>query len=193
MGIACRTTRHRLLEPPFLFSEFLSDWWESPYDSILHHTPRQTWSKSADGAFYRLAVLSCSWAQGTPEVADTANGGVFLFTPLNRRFEIGWFLPFSAIAHDALSPTSERFRGTGDLTVAPRFLLAEDKKYSSTANCYIRFPTGSVLTGNGVTSLSPDIEFWLDPTDKWILRGGVGLTVSTNLTAGSAPLLEVNP
>ena len=26
-----------------------------------------------------------------------------------RLLEIGWFLPFSAIAHDALSPTSERF------------------------------------------------------------------------------------
>ena len=178
---------------PLSFTEFLSDGWESPYDSISHHTPRQTWINSADGAFYRLAVLSGSWAQGTPEVADTANGSVFLFTPLNRRFEIGWFLPFSVIAPDALSPTSETYRGTGDLTVAPRFLLAEDKEYSVTANCYLRCPTGSVLTGNGVTSLSPDIEFWLNPTGKWILRGGVGVTVPTNLTVGSAMLLEANP
>ena len=178
---------------PLSFAEFLSDGWESPYDSISHHTPRQTWINSADGAFYRLAVLSGSWAQGTSEVTDTANGSVFLFTPFNRRFEIGWFLPFSVIAPDVTSPVTKTFRGTGDLTVAPRFLLAEDKEYSFTANCYIRCPTGNVLTGNGVTSLSPDIEFWLNPTGKWILRGGVGVTVPTNLTAGLLPLLEANP
>ena len=68
------------------------------------------------------------------------------------------------------SPVTKTFRGTGDLTVAPRFLLAEDKEFSFTANCYIRCRTGSVLTGNGVTSLSPDIEFWINPTGKWILR-----------------------
>ena len=121
------------------------------------------------------------------------NGSVFLFTPFNRHFEIGWFLPFSVIAPDVTSLVTKTFRGTGDLTVAPRFLLAEDKEFSFTANCYIRCPTGSVLTRNGVTSLSPDIEFWINRTGKWILRGRVGATIPKNLTTVSLPLLVANP
>lgn len=178
---------------PLTLAEFFTDGWESPYDSVDHHTPRQTWINSADGAFYRLAVLSGTWAQGTPEVVDTANGSLFLFTPLNRRFEVGWFLPFTVTSPDPRSPATAATRGTGDLTVAPRFLLAEDKHSSVTANCYVRCPTGSVLTGNGVASLSPDIEFWMNPTGRWVLRGGAGVTVPTNVTADNRPLLESNP
>jgi len=178
---------------PLRVSEFFSDGWDRPYDSIDHRVPRQTWINSADGAFYRLAVISGTWAQGTTEVSDTANGSLFLFTPFNRRFEIGWFLPFSLIAPNPASPATSTTRGTGDLTVAARFLLAEDKTYSLTANCYVRCPTGSPETGNGVTSLSPDIEFWTHPMGRWVVRGGVGVTVPTNLTAASLPLLEENP
>lgn len=178
---------------PLSLAEFFSDGWDRPYDSVDHTSPRQTWINSADGAFYRLAVISGAWAQGTSDVVDTANGSVFLFTPLNRRFEVGWFLPFSLISPDPRSPATAATRGTGDLTVAPRFLLAEDKEYSVTANCYIRCPTGSAETGNGVTSLSPDVEFWMNPTGRWVLRGGAGVTIPTNLTAASTPLLEANP
>ena len=178
---------------PLTLAEFFSDGWDRPYDSIDHTNPRQTWINSADGAFYRLAVISGTWAQGTSDVVDTANGSFFLFTPLNRRFEIGWFLPFTLIAPDPRSPATAATRGTGDLTVAPRFLLMEDKEYSVTANCYVRCPTGTAETGNGVASLSPDIEFWMNPTGHWVLRGGAGVTVPTNLTAASTPLLEANP
>ena len=178
---------------PLGIEDFFSDGWDRPYDSIDHTNPRQTWINSADGAFYRLAVISGAWAQGTRDVVDTANGSVFLFTPFNRRFEVGWFLPFTLIAPDPRSPATASARGTGDLTVAPRFLLAEDKEYSLTANCYVRCPTGSTLTGNGVASLSPDVEFWANPTGRWVVRGGVGVTVPTNLTAASLPALEVNP
>ncbi len=178
---------------PLTLAEFFSDGWDRPYDSIDHTNPRQTWINSADGAFYRLAVISGTWAQGTSDVVDTANGSFFLFTPLNRRFEIGWFLPFTLIAPDPRSPATAATRGTGDLTVAPRFLLMEDKEYSITANCYVRCPTGTAETGNGVASLSPDIEFWMNPTGHWVFRGGAGVTVPTNLTAASTPLLEANP
>ena len=178
---------------PLTLAEFFSDGWDRPYDSIDHTNPRQTWINSADGAFYRLAVISGTWAQGTSDVVDTANGSFFLFTPLNRRFEIGWFLPFTLIAPDPRAAATAATRGTGDLTVAPRFLLMEDKEYSVTTNCYIRCPTGTAETGNGVASLSPDVEFWMNPTGHWVLRGGAGVTVPTNLTAASTPLLEANP
>jgi len=178
---------------PLGIEDFFSDGWDRPYDSVDHDNPRQTWINSADGAFYRLAVISGAWAQGNRDVVDTANGSVFLFTPFNRRFEVGWFLPFTLIAPDPRSPAAASARGTGDLTVAPRFLLIEEKEYSLTANCYVRCPTGSTLTGNGVASLSPDVEFWANPTGRWVVRGGVGVTVPTNLTAASLPALEVNP
>lgn len=178
---------------PLGVTEFLQTGWDRPYDSIDHDVPRQTWINSTDGAFYRLAVLSGTWAEGTPEVSDTANGSLFLFTPLNRRFEIGWFLPFRLIAPAPSAPAVDTTRGTGDLTVAGRFLLAEDKAYSVTANCYVRCPTGTPETGNGVASLSPDLEFWANPLGKWVVRGGIGVTVPTNLTAASLPLLEANP
>lgn len=178
---------------PLGIEDFFSDGWDRPYDSVDHTNPRQTWINSADGAFYRLAVISGAWAQGNRDVVDTANGSVFLFTPFNRRFEVGWFLPFTLIAPDPRSPATASARGTGDLTVAPRFLLIEEKEYSLTANCYVRCPTGSTLTGNGVASLSPDVEFWANPTGRWVVRGGVGVTVPTNLTPASQPLLEVNP
>ncbi|MGA0041224.1 MAG: transporter [Pirellulales bacterium] len=178
---------------PLSIDEFFTDGWDRPYDSVDHTSPRQTWINSADGAFYRLAVISGAWAQDTPSAVESANGSFFLFTPLNRRFEIGWFLPFTVISPDPQSPATAATRGTGDLTVAPRFLLAEDKTYSLTANCYVRCPTGSVETGNGVASLSPDLEFWTNPTGRWVLRGGVGVTVPTNLTAASIPPLEANP
>ena len=69
------------------------------------------------------------------------------------RVEIGRCLPFSVIGPNVNSPETKTFHGTGDFTVAPRFILAEDKEFSFIANCYIRRPTGSVLTGNGVTNL----------------------------------------
>ena len=79
---------------PLSFTEFLIDGWESPYDSISHHTPRQTWINSADGAFYRLAVLSGSWAQGTSEVTDTAKEVFFFLRRSIVVLRLAGFFPF---------------------------------------------------------------------------------------------------
>ena len=178
---------------PLSCSTFFQDGWDKPYDSVDHQIPRQTWINNADGAFYRLGVISGSWAQGPAGVPDTSNGSVFLFTPLSRRFELGWFLPFSVTAPNVLGPAETTLSGVGDLTVAPRFMLAEEKHFSVTANVYARCPTGAVGTGNGVASLSPDVEFWVNPIPRWILRGACGVTVPTNLTPANTPLLLANP
>ncbi len=178
---------------PLEWSTLFHDGWDKPYDSVDHQLPRQTWINSADGAFYRLGVLSGSWAQGTAGTPDTSNGSLFLFTPLSRRFELGWFLPFSVTSPNTLGPPEATVRGVGDLTVAPRFMLAEEKHFSVTANLYVRCPTGNGTTGNGATSLSPDIEFWINPITRWIVRGAIGVTVPINLTSANTPLLLANP
>lgn len=81
----------------------------------------------------------------------------------------------------------------GDLAVTPRILLAEDRGYTITTNLYVRTPIGDPRNGNGVASLSPDVEFWANPTDGWVIRGAVGVTVPTNWTAAQASLWRVNP
>lgn len=185
---------------PLGLAGFLSEGWDEAYapvpamDGTSRIAPRQTWINNADGAFYRLFVFSFGFARGLPGNADLYNGSYFMFTPLSRRFEIGWFFPFVVSAPNALgkSPTNY-YTGVGDLTIAPRFLLAEDKRYSVTSNLFVRVPTGNGLNGNGVASLSPDLEFWANPFGGWVFRGGAGVTTPTNLTPAKIALLSGNP
>lgn len=185
---------------PLGLAGFLSEGWDEAYapvpstDGTSRIAPRQTWVNNADGAFYRLFVFSFGYMRGLPGNADLYNGSYFLFTPFSRRFEIGWFFPFVVSAPNSLgrSPT-DYYTGVGDLTIAPRFLLAEDKRYSVTSNLFVRIPTGNVRNGNGVASLSPDVEFWANPFGGWVFRGGVGVTTPTNLTPAKIALLSGNP
>jgi Putative MetA-pathway of phenol degradation len=179
---------------PLGLGSLFSEGWDEPYAPAPSDAPRQTWINNADGAFYRLYVTSFSFARGTPNGGNEYNGSYFLFTPLSRRFELGWFVPFVVSAPDALSASGRsNWTDFGDLTIAPRVLLAEDRRYTVTANLFVRTPTGSTRNGNGVASLSPDVEFWANPTERWVVRGGLGVTVPTNNTAASTQLLAVNP
>ncbi len=185
---------------PLGLAGFLSEGWDEAYapvpstDGTSRIAPRQTWINNADGAFYRLFVFSFGFARGLPGNADLYNGSYFMFTPLSRRFEIGWFFPF--VVSDPRSPGKSPTNydtGVGDLTIAPRFLLAEDKRYSVTSNLFVRVPTGNGLNGNGVASLSPDVEFWANPFGGWVFRGGAGVTTPTNLSPAKIALLSGNP
>jgi len=165
----------------------LTEGWDEPYAPAPGDAPRQTWINNADGAFYRLYVFSFGFARGAPGGGNLYNGSYFLFTPLSRRFEIGWFVPFVISAPNALAaPENPPFTGFGDLTIAPRVLLAEDRRYTVTSNLFVRLPTGDYRNGNGAASLSPDLEFWANPAGRWVVRGAVGVTVPTNDT----PLLS---
>lgn len=182
---------------PLGLSTLFSEGWDEQYapapDVAGEGAPRQTWIGSADGAFYRLYVLSFGYAGGLPGNASAYNGSFFLFTPLCRRLELGWFLPFVVSTPDLLQPRSGRYwTDAGDLTIAPRLLLAEDRRYAVTTNLYVRLPTGDIRNGNGVTSLSPDVEFWANPAERLVVRGAVGVTVPTNETAARLPYLALN-
>jgi hypothetical protein len=186
---------------PLGLSGLFREGWDEQYapapDLGGEGAPRQTWIGNADGAFYRLFVFSFGYARSLPgnANANAYNGGFFLFTPISRRFEIGWFVPFVTSTPDFLGPAggNRYWTDAGDLTVAPRVLLAEDRRYSITTNLYARLPTGSVRNGNGAASLSPDLEFWLNPPGRWVLRGGLGVTVPTNETRARLPLLSLAP
>lgn len=179
---------------PLGIASLFSEGWDEPYAPAPGDAPRQTWINNADGAFYRLFVFSFAYARDVPGGGDGYNGAYFLFTPLSRRLELGWFVPFVTSAPDAArSPGGGNLTDFGDLTVAPRVLLAEDRRYSVTGNLFVRLPTGDARNGNGAASLSPDVEFWANPFDRWVVRGGLGVTVPTNYSPASAALQRSNP
>lgn len=177
-----------------LFTEGWDEVYAPAPDPGMDGAPRQTWINSADGAFYRLFVFSFAYARGLPGGGNAYNGEFFLFTPLSRRFELGWFVPFVTSSPNASTPfSSANLTDFGDLTIAPRILLAEDRRYSITSNLFIRLPTGDARNGNGSASLSPDLEFWANLSRRWIVRGGLGVTIPTNYSPESAALQRANP
>lgn len=185
---------------PLGIGSFFSEGWNEPYapvpssDGDSRIAPRQPWVNSDDGAFYRLFLFSFGYARGLPGNTNEYTGVFGMFTPFSRRFEIGWAFPFVQSAPNALGtgPT-DYWTGAGDLTIIPRFLLAEDKRYTISTNLFVRVPTGNARIGNNVTSLSPDIEFWANPFSGWVVRGGLGVTTPTNLSASRIALLDKSP
>ena len=179
---------------PLGLRTFFAEGWDEPYAPAPGDAPRQTWINNADGAFYRLFVFSFAYARDLPGGGDAYNGSYILFTPLSRRLELGWFVPFVSSTPDPSPGAGGRARTDfGDLTIAPRFLLAEDRRYTVTSNLFVRLPTGNARNGNGAASLSPDLEFWANPSGRWVVRGGVGVTVPTNFSPASAALQRANP
>ena len=107
---------------------------------------------------------------------------------------MGWFVPFVFSGPDAARPLgSGNWTDIGDLTIAPRVLLAEDRRYTLTTNLFVRLPTGDARNGNGAATLSPDVEFWANPTGRWVVRGGLGATTPTNGTPAKRRLQALNP
>lgn len=184
--------RHDAWRPLGLGTLF-SEGWDEVYAPAPGDAPRQTWINNADGAFYRLFVFSFNYARDVSAGSDAYGGNYFLFTPLSRRLELGWFVPFVFSGPDAGRPGGGNWTDFGDLTIAPRVLLAEDRRYTVTSNLFIRTPTGDARNGNGAASLSPDLEFWANPTERWVVRGAVGATVPTNETPAKRRLQALNP
>ncbi|MBS0266103.1 MAG: hypothetical protein JSS02_29500 [Planctomycetes bacterium] len=183
---------HPDLWHPLSVDTLFSEGWDEQYTPAPHDTPHQTWINSADGGFYRLYVMSFAYAANVPgpNNSHATNTELFLFTPLNRRLEIGWFLP---LVESTPSVTGQQ-ANWGDLTVAPRLLLNEQKNFTTTANLFIRTPTGNAINGSSVTSFSPDIEaWWTEPEQHWVVRGALGVTLPIKYSGPKAELLAANP
>ena len=142
--------------------------------------------------FYRLFFFDFSYVNDFQKNGNAYVGTLTLFTPISRRFQLRFDVPFIASNKGGQSNT---YHGNfGDFVVSPRFLLSESQDLSQVFECLVRTPTGSTVNGNGQTTLTPQYEFWYGGLPGGgVIRGGTGLTIPTNnagvtSTIGGAPV-----
>lgn len=156
-----------------LFSEGWNEPWASP-PAGGGGAPRQGWINAMDGVFYRLGIVTFSFAE------DVANAGQYassatLYTPFSRRFEIQTDVPF--FVSNELAPSGNRHTRFGDFTITPRILLQESESWTNSFNLSFRTPTGDTRNGNDVASVTPTWNFWSNPWQGLVVRGGAGIAV----------------
>ncbi len=170
---------------PLALNSFFSEGWLEPWAGApagrTGLTPRHGWLGGFDGVFYRLWLTTFGYTNtiSTSYRGDRYAGNVAVFLPFSRRFEVLIDAPF-------LASNGTRHAGTGyatefgDLTVTPRFLLAESEASSHIFALAVRTPTGSKTTGNDVAALTPRYEFWTNPRGSWVARGSGGFFIPVN-------------
>ena len=150
---------------------FFTDGWDEAWASGPNGeggAPRQGWSNAQDGVSYRLFLFTFNWAH--LDNNDSYASGLTAYTPLNRRFQFRFDVPFFVSTPQG----SDRETGFGDFQVTPRFLLSETQNFSQSLDLTFRTPTGSKSTGNGIGAFSPEYNFWYNAVAGLVLRGGVG-------------------
>jgi len=158
-----------------LFSEGWNESWISPVNGS-GGAPRQGWINAQDGVFYRLAFTGFTARQNLAGGGNGYLGYYTIFAPVSRRFEVRIDAPF--VASNPV-PTGGYHSAFGDLTIYPRVLLHETQNTTIVAEMPIRTGTGSTANGNGYSSLGPNISFWRNVSNGWVVRGGVGTTIPT--------------
>jgi hypothetical protein len=149
---------------------FFTEGWDEAWASGPNGeggAPRQGWLNAADGVFYRLFLFTFNWAH---QDNDSYVAGLTGYTPLNRRFQFRFDIPFFVS-----QPTGfGRETGFGDFQVTPRFLLSETVNFTQSLDLTFRTPTGSEDTGQGIGAFSPAYNFWWNAVAGLVLRGAVG-------------------
>jgi len=149
---------------------FFSDGWTEAWASGPNGeggAPRQGWLNAADGVFYRLFLFTFNWGH---DGGDQYATGLTAYTPLNRRFQFRFDVPFFV----SVPGGGDRETGFGDFQVTPRFLLSETVNFSQSLDLTFRTPTGDERTGNGIGAFSPAYNFWWNAVAGLVLRGSVG-------------------
>jgi hypothetical protein len=160
---------------PLTAGSFFSEGWDEPWASPVAGpggAPRQGWINAADGVFYRLGIVTAGFADEVAD-ADQYTSGLTLYTPFSRRFEIQTDVPF-VISNEV---SGDRHTDFGDLQITPRFLISESEAFTQSFNLGIRTPTGDVDNGNDVSSVTPAYNFWSNPWQGLVVRGGAGIAV----------------
>ena len=86
--------RWRPLDWRTLFSDGWNEAWASPPNGE-GGAPRQGWLNAYDGVFYRLFLLTFNYAHDVDDHGgDNYLAGLTAYTPLNRRFQLRWDVPF---------------------------------------------------------------------------------------------------
>ena len=129
--------------------------------------------------FYRIYFFDFSYVNNFQRNGNAYLGALTLFTPISRRFQLRFDVPFIRSNKGGQSNT---YHGNfGDFAVSPRFLLSESQDLSQVFECIVRTPTGNTVNGNGQTTLTPQYEFWYGGLPGGgVIRGGTGLTIPTN-------------
>jgi Putative MetA-pathway of phenol degradation len=206
---------------PLYFSELFTQGWNQPFvysPSSDSGAPRQEWLNAFNGVFYRQWTLDYNYRSGVMPSGNADIGTWSIFAPLSRRLELYISVPFvdyrrvtdptlasgpgSPISRSATVSSTSPYKATfGDVTFTPEVLLHETQNTSIMSILAIRTPTGATGAGNGATSLGPQIQFWQGLPNRWVVRGGAGVTVpltptglrttvDTNLTVGKFLTLD---
>ena len=172
-GNVYEPSRWRELSLGTLFSDGWDEPWASP-PTGEGGAPRQGWLNAFDGVFYRLVIGTFNFADDYNQNGKLYAGGLTLYTPFNRRFELRTDIP---------STVSNKGTGTnyevsfGDVQFTPRLLLSETRNFTHSFNVTLRAPTGKVDNGTGVAAVTPTYEFWTNPWQGLVLRGGAAIFV----------------
>ncbi len=160
---------------PLSLGGFFSEGWSEPWASPQNgegNAPRQGWLNAADGVFYRLNIATFGYAHGTNGNGDQYAGGDTIYLPLSRRFEVQCDVPFLVSKQGSTSHTS-----FGDFQVTPRFILSETRAVTQSLNLTFRTPTGDEDTGNGLSAVTPNYQFWANWWQGLVLRGSFGMSI----------------
>jgi hypothetical protein len=158
-----------------LFSEGWNRPWASPPPGE-GGAPRQGWLNTFDGVFYRLGLLTGSFADNFHDNGNQYAGGLTLYAPFNARFEVRLDIPF--IVSNRVGSGDDYHSNFGDLQITPRVLISESKNFTQSFDVTFRIPTGSEDNGNDFGSATPLWNFWWNPWSKLVVRGGAGFVVT---------------
>jgi len=166
---------------PLSLRTFFTEGWDEPWVGAPSGTggaPRQGWINALDGVFFRLYFADFTFQANYHHDGNRYLGSYTIFTPVSRRFQLRFDVPFLDSTKGGASNT---YHGNfGDFAVTPRFLLSETRDLTQLATMTIRMPTGKPDNGNGVAGLLPQYEFWYNFNRGWVVRGGAGLAIPTN-------------
>ena len=152
------------------YGNFFTKGWDKPWESPPTGgggAPRQGWLNAYEGVFYRLSLGIFGW-QHHDNSSDSYTGTLETFTPFNQRFEVRTDIPVSS---------NDIETNFGDLSIQGRFMLSETRNVTQTFNLNFRIPTGDVINGNDVASISPQYQFWANWWKGLVVRGGAGFTI----------------
>ena len=161
-------------------STFFTEGWNEPWASPVAGgggAPRQGWLNASDGVFYRLVIGTGGYSHNLNDNGDGYTGGLTLYTPLSRRFELRTDLPLIVSNRGA---TGDRHTAAGDLQLTPRFMLSETEDLTQSFGVTMRIPTGDTDNGSGVAAVIPSYEFWANWWRGLVVRGGASLSAPYN-------------
>jgi hypothetical protein len=163
---------------PLSAGSFFTEGWNRPWASPPAGeggAPRQGWLNAFDGVFYRLGLVTGSFAQNFRDNGDQYGGLLQLYTPFNARFELRLDIPFIVSSREESG--SDYHTNFGDIQIVPRFLISESRNFTQSFGMAFRIPSGSESNGNGFAAGTPTWEFWWNPWSKLVLRGGGGFSI----------------